>query len=117
MTRVLITGVNGFCGRHLANYLLTTQGVEVHGISRVSSSPREYRLPEPVSVSTLCPIILLARPDYVFHLAGVTAVEYDGCVVLRVGTGGSAASASRKSTTPTKVKAAVTELTRDRPKV
>jgi GDP-4-dehydro-6-deoxy-D-mannose reductase len=75
MTRVLITGVNGFCGRHLANYLLTTQGVEVHGISRVSSSPREYRLPEPVSVSTLCPIILLARPDYVFHLAGVTAVD------------------------------------------
>jgi GDP-4-dehydro-6-deoxy-D-mannose reductase len=74
MTRVLITGVNGFCGRHLANYL-TAQAVEVYGISRVSSSPREYRLPEPVSVSTLCPIILVARPHYVFHLAGVTAAD------------------------------------------
>jgi GDP-4-dehydro-6-deoxy-D-mannose reductase len=74
MTRVLITGVNGFCGRHLASYL-TAQAVEVYGISRVSFSPREYRLPEPLSVSTLCPIILVARPHYVFHLAGVTAAD------------------------------------------
>jgi GDP-4-dehydro-6-deoxy-D-mannose reductase len=74
MTRVLITGVNGFCGRHLANYL-TAQAVEVYGISRVSSSPREYTLPEPVSVSTLCPIILSVRPHYVFHLAGVTVAD------------------------------------------
>ena len=34
MRRVLITGVTGFAGSHLVDYLLTLSGVEVMGIQR-----------------------------------------------------------------------------------
>ncbi len=72
MIKVLITGVHGFCGRHLARHL-TAQGVEVYGVSRTPSAESHWRAQEPFTVSALTPIIRAVQPHYVFHLAGVSS--------------------------------------------
>jgi len=40
--RVLITGITGMAGSHLADYLLEIGGIEIHGIKRWRSR-REYQ--------------------------------------------------------------------------
>jgi len=74
MRRALITGVGGFCGRHLAQYL-ATQGVEVYGISRNAFFDKCSRFPDLVDAASLVPAIKASRPNYIFHLAGVTISE------------------------------------------
>ena len=43
LPRVLITGVTGFAGGHLAEALLARGGVEVFGLSRHGQWPQEWR--------------------------------------------------------------------------
>jgi len=74
MTRVLITGAGGFCGRHLTHYL-TAQGVEVHPFSLISSDTQQRLALGTVDVATFSSIIQAARPHYVFHLAGVAVSD------------------------------------------
>jgi len=71
--RVLITGVNGFSGRYLADYALQS-GETVYGLSRhalVSPSiigiACDLMSPEAVSQA-----VQASQPDYVFHLAAQT---------------------------------------------
>ncbi len=77
MARVLITGIGGFAGSHLAEYLLSTTEDEVWGIIHHS----QWRLAEIekklhlLRVDLTDPIatleaINIARPDKVYHLAG-----------------------------------------------
>ncbi len=77
MIRVLITGVTGFVGRHLAAYALD-QGVRVYGLS-LDDAPVpgvEGRQADLTLREDADDAVAAARPDLVFHLAG--AVPRDG---------------------------------------
>ena len=75
--RALITGVAGFAGSHLAEYLVAHTNLEVWGTD-ISSNDRNiaqfrddlYFVVGDISESDVASTILAqARPDYVFHLA------------------------------------------------
>ena len=81
--RVLITGITGFVGSHLADYLLGLPGLEVHGMRRWRSRTEhidhlskriaivECDLRDQVSVTRA---IQQVRPDKIFHLAAQSFV-------------------------------------------
>lgn len=80
--RVLITGITGFVGRHLAQYLLA-QGVEVAGIGRpVHDDSMPFsdhdRVPihhvEIADVEVLARIVESSRPEAIVHLAAFSQV-------------------------------------------
>ena len=84
MKRALITGITGFAGSHLAEYLLAEQpDVEVYGTHRWRSQMDNIRqlegrvqlveadLRDSTSVSRALEI---SRPDYIFHLAAQSFV-------------------------------------------
>ena len=75
MTRVLLTGASGFCGRHLARYL-SAEGVDVYPMRAFSPSASPLSQLEALDVAALTPVIRQTRPDYVLHLAGVAATEH-----------------------------------------
>jgi GDP-4-dehydro-6-deoxy-D-mannose reductase len=80
--KALVTGITGFVGSHLAEYLLT-QGVEVYGTYRVRSRMdhihhirdkihlMECELKDPNSVDSL---ICSTQPDFIYHLAAQSFV-------------------------------------------
>ncbi|HJO04434.1 MAG TPA: GDP-mannose 4,6-dehydratase, partial [Acidobacteriota bacterium] len=81
--RVLITGITGFAGSHLADYALDQEGVEVYGIRRWRSPTEnidhiadrlnivECDLRDAASVTSMIDSI---RPDRIFHLAAQSYV-------------------------------------------
>lgn len=80
MSRILITGVDGFTGRHLAAFL-GSQGHEVMGISHsLISSPIEGLVDSYVCDLTdeqgLKDIVADLRPDKVAHLAAIAFVSH-----------------------------------------
>jgi len=84
MPRVLITGIAGFVGSHLAEYLLDNTDWEVYGIARwnepldnfINVNGRinllEGDLTDPVSIMRC---VEQCRPDYVYHLAAQSYVQ------------------------------------------
>ena len=77
--RILITGVRGFVGRHLAAYCLQDSRNEVWGLDRPrASSSAAPPLPDPVRLltadvadrSAVIAAVQEAQPDAVYHLAG-----------------------------------------------
>ncbi len=81
--KVLVTGSNGFCGKHLTR-LLANEGYEVHSTG-VSHHPAEryHDLPDCTRTEPLARILGEVRPHYVFHLAGVS-FEGDPQIVYQV---------------------------------
>jgi GDP-4-dehydro-6-deoxy-D-mannose reductase len=79
--RALITGVNGFVGKHLAKRLLV-QGVEVWGTTR-ESSPSLILLDSNIKIyktalevsDNIYTMLLSVKPDIIFHLAGQSNVR------------------------------------------
>ncbi len=81
--RVLITGITGFAGSHLADFALDQEGVEVYGIRRWRSPTEnidhlvdqlnivECDLRDAASVTSMIDRI---RPDRIFHLAAQSYV-------------------------------------------
>jgi GDP-4-dehydro-6-deoxy-D-mannose reductase len=81
--RILITGITGFAGGHLAEALLAPGGVQLFGVSRRSEWPAEWRhlagqaalhacnLGDRPSVEAL---LRQVRPEQVYHLAGYAHV-------------------------------------------
>lgn len=81
--KVLITGITGLAGSHLAEYLLTQQGMEIHGTLRWRSNREniagienalhlhECELRDPHAVTQLLKKI---RPERIFHLASQSNV-------------------------------------------
>lgn len=81
--RVLITGITGFAGSHLVEFLLTQDGVEVHGTERWRSKTdnidhlkhriltHECDLRDASSVRK---VIETVQPDRIFHLAAQSFV-------------------------------------------
>ncbi|MEQ9370489.1 MAG: GDP-mannose 4,6-dehydratase [Coleofasciculus chthonoplastes F3-SA18-01] len=72
MTKALITGGGGFCGRHLIPYL-ERQGIEIHTLGTQPASKHHYNLTDTADVSALAKTIKAVQPNYVFHLAGVAS--------------------------------------------
>jgi len=88
MKRVLITGITGFVGSHLAEYLLDQEGVEVYGLKRWRSSLRNIEhLIERLKLidgdlrdfKSMIKVIDTVRPDIIHHLAAQSYVltSYD----------------------------------------
>ena len=77
MTRVLITGISGFTGTHLARHLLA-KGVRVFGFARASTN-LPLVLAENVSLhfddirnqAAIKELLTQAQPDIIYHLAGI----------------------------------------------
>jgi GDP-4-dehydro-6-deoxy-D-mannose reductase len=77
--RILLTGITGFAGGHLAEALLAQPGAELHGLSRKARWPEEWRHLEGKArlwSCDLCDGVRLAcclegiRPEQIYHLAG-----------------------------------------------
>jgi len=71
--KALVTGAGGFCGQHLVRYL-QAQRVETHTIG---PRPVEgvYHFVHPLNLANLTTVVNEIRPDYVFHLAGVSVAQ------------------------------------------
>ncbi len=81
MARCFLTGIHGFIGSWLADYL-SSQGHEVSGIARKPSAEFEARHPRiDVTLADLldeekvAAAVQAARPDYVFHLAAQSSPQ------------------------------------------
>ena len=82
--RVLITGITGFAGSHLAEYILREHpGIEIYGIRRWRSRIEniEHLLDKIqvmecnlVDASSVKALIAEVRPDKIFHLAAQSFV-------------------------------------------
>jgi len=72
--KALITGIGGFCGERLGEYLVK-QGVQVCAISSKNIDGEVYKVKDIADVSSLASVISRSRPDYVFHLAGVSNAD------------------------------------------
>jgi GDP-4-dehydro-6-deoxy-D-mannose reductase len=77
--RVLVTGIEGFVGSHLAEFLHTQRGLEVHGTMLGPSPPPALRAlqggirlrqADILDVDGFERIVREVRPDRVIHLAG-----------------------------------------------
>jgi len=78
--RALITGINGFVGGHLAEYLLASGGWELCGLARqAASGPKQLAnvqlvVADLVQLDQTVAALEHAQPDVVFHLAGQSNV-------------------------------------------
>ncbi len=83
--RILITGVTGMVGSHLADYILATHpGVEVHGLIRWRSPKDNIRpvlnqlklhLADLRDMSSLINLFNRIKPERIFHLAAQSYVD------------------------------------------
>lgn len=83
--KALITGITGFVGSHLSDYLLANTDVEVHGLCRWRS-PKDnishcldkitLHYGDLIDFSSLFSIFKSLKPDYIFHLAAQSYVPY-----------------------------------------
>ena len=83
MKKVLITGVTGFVGSHLADHLLAQGGYEVHGLKRWRSrmenvTQLEGRVTfhdgDTLDARRMRELVDAVRPDWIFHLAAQSYV-------------------------------------------
>src|SRR5215470_5147441 len=81
--KVLVTGITGFAGSHLVDYMLTLPNVEIHGIWRWRSRTENIEhFRDKVSfhecdlrdASSVRDVIENVRPDRIFHLAAQSFV-------------------------------------------
>ena len=77
--RILITGITGFVGGHLVEFLRAEGGHELFGISRKGTWPTELAhlsgsaqlfTAELLDTNAIAAAIRAAQPEWVFHLAG-----------------------------------------------
>jgi len=76
MSGVLVTGANGFTGKHLCS-ALALQGYDVHGISRGDSTANCMHNIDLANIEALVQILQDIRPQYVCHLAAIAHVVND----------------------------------------
>jgi len=78
--KALITGITGFAGSHLADYLIDQEGIEVHGIKRPRSRIEflrydvRYHEGDITDLNSMLNIVVDVEPQYVFHLAAQSFV-------------------------------------------
>ncbi|MFC1807647.1 GDP-mannose 4,6-dehydratase [Candidatus Omnitrophota bacterium] len=85
--KILITGIAGFTGSHLADLLLTKKGVKVFGLEHPSACADNikhirrhisYHKCDMLNRRSLDTLLGKIKPDAVFHLAGHTATNLSG---------------------------------------
>lgn len=84
--RILITGISGFVGSHLAEYLANNlQQVEIFGLRRPRSSLENLKtISDQIHLlegdirdfPSLLNVLYTVRPELIFHLAGQSAIDY-----------------------------------------
>jgi nucleoside-diphosphate-sugar epimerase len=75
--RVLITGLNGFTGQHLAE-VLQRAGYEVHGTIRSDETPdATHHVADLADIDALRSVIAKTAPRHVVHLAAVSFVAHN----------------------------------------
>lgn len=82
MLRILITGVAGFAGSHLADYAAALGGVEIHGIAHRDNDLTVAGLPPTVTIHVgdltdkrfTADVVGEVRPDRLFHLAAQASI-------------------------------------------
>lgn len=77
--RVLITGLDGFAGRHLAT-ALADKGYEIFGLSRTTAGPVDRATSLQVDLRRLADTMAAIndiQPTHVVHLAGIAFVGHD----------------------------------------
>jgi GDP-4-dehydro-6-deoxy-D-mannose reductase len=84
--RILITGINGFIGSHLAEYLAhNLQQVEIFGLRRLRASLENLKkVVDKINLlegdirdfPSLINVLYNVRPDRIFHLAGQSAIDH-----------------------------------------
>ncbi|KAF1014433.1 MAG: NAD-dependent epimerase/dehydratase family protein [Burkholderia sp.] len=77
MAKILITGIVGFTGRHLARELMA-QGHEVYGLAhrQVTDTPWPVQVCDLLDAGALTELMREARPDIVIHLAAIACVAH-----------------------------------------
>lgn len=82
--RVLITGITGFAGSHLMDYLLKYSDYDVYGMKRVNSSLRNiYHALDDITLldadlldeTSLIKILQEVQPDQIYHLGALSWVS------------------------------------------
>lgn len=76
MARVLITGVDGFVGRYLADYCIS-KGDEVHGITKTSKADvKDIRIHicDVRDEDAVIEVISKVKPEKIYHLAAITFI-------------------------------------------
>jgi nucleoside-diphosphate-sugar epimerase len=75
--RVLVTGLNGFTGRHLAE-VLQRAGYEVHGTIRSDETPdATHHVADLADIGGLRSVVAKVAPRHVVHLAAVSFVAHN----------------------------------------
>ncbi len=81
--RVLITGITGFVGSHLADYLLANTDYKIFGLKRVNSTLGNIsHILDKVTLingdlidqTSLIRVLKLSKPDYIYHLGALSWV-------------------------------------------
>ncbi len=81
--KVLITGITGFVGSHLADFLLENTNYKIFGLKRVNSSLRNIshildRITlingDLIDQTSLTKTLRISKPDYIFHLGALSWV-------------------------------------------
>jgi GDP-4-dehydro-6-deoxy-D-mannose reductase len=79
--KALITGVTGFVGSHLADYLLGLKNLEVHGVRRPRSRDEfvtegvTYHNGDVTDFFSMAELVSGLKPNYLFHLAAQSDVR------------------------------------------
>src|SRR3989344_5179733 len=80
---VLITGITGFVGSHLADYLLANTKYKIFGLKRVNSALRNINHildkitlinGDLIDQTSLVHALSISKPDYVYHLGALSWV-------------------------------------------
>lgn len=83
MKKVLITGITGFAGSHLMDYLLENTDCEVYGIKRVNSNLRNIKHAldkitlfdaDLLDETSLIHVLSKVNPDQIYHLGALSWV-------------------------------------------
>lgn len=83
MKRVLITGITGFAGSHLMDYILENTDYEVYGIKRMNSNLRNVKHAlnkitlldaDLLDESSLISVLKKIQPDQIYHLGALSWV-------------------------------------------
>jgi GDP-4-dehydro-6-deoxy-D-mannose reductase len=75
--KALVTGVGGFCGVHLVSRLRQETGIEIAGLGRRAAAASQasvdaYFQTDIADRATVAQAIKIFRPDWIFHLAGLS---------------------------------------------
>jgi nucleoside-diphosphate-sugar epimerase len=105
MSRALITGIEGFTGRYMAQ-VLERSGFEVHGLARRASQHARVTAVDLCDASALAEAVARVQPEVVVHLAAIAFVAHgDVQAIYRINVAGARNLMAALAACPTRPKA------------